>query len=287
MSWHFSQALEAASSAANSSAGAPSAPSKSTTTPAACSSLGRTTDASPPSQSGTTSEPSTAARGVEWWISSLADSRAKTSAQLGAEPASTALAPVCGPKWPESFARWDRDTCSWRTPQCSLLAGLDEYSETWPRWGIMRGGECSALTPPALRMNDSESGSSQRWPTSCAQDAKNSTLPPSQLNRNSVVGAVMRRRVPTPTATDARRGVESQQARLDRGAHTGTTLNDYFDATGGVLNPCLHQWLMGWPIGWTNYAAPATDRFRQWCASHGITSHQMNNQPTPLTRPNK
>jgi len=31
------------------------------------------------------------------------------------------------------------------------------------------------------------------------------------------------------------------------------------------------EWLMGWPLGWTDCAASATDKFRQWCASHGIS----------------
>jgi DNA (cytosine-5)-methyltransferase 1 len=33
--------------------------------------------------------------------------------------------------------------------QCSLLADLDVYSETWPRWGMMRGGACWAQSMPA------------------------------------------------------------------------------------------------------------------------------------------
>ncbi len=48
------------------------------------------------------------------------------------------------------------------------------------------------------------------------------------------------------------------------------TLNDFYGTRGGELNPHLHQWLMGWPIGWTNCDAPATASFQQWCRSHGI-----------------
>jgi hypothetical protein len=38
---------------------------------------------------------------------------------------------------------------------------------------------------------------------------------------------------------------------------------------GGQLNPTWVEWLMGWPLGWTDCAAPATARFRQWLDSHG------------------
>ena len=37
----------------------------------------------------------------------------------------------------------------------------------------------------------------------------------------------------------------------------------------GPLNPTWVEWLMGWPLGWTDLHASATDRFRQWCDSHG------------------
>jgi len=38
---------------------------------------------------------------------------------------------------------------------------------------------------------------------------------------------------------------------------------------GGSLNPTWVEWLMGWPLGWTDCAAPATAKFRQWLDSHG------------------
>ena len=34
-------------------------------------------------------------------------------------------------------------------------------------------------------------------------------------------------------------------------------------------NPQLTEWLMGWPIGWTDLKPLETDKFRQWLNSHG------------------
>ena len=36
------------------------------------------------------------------------------------------------------------------------------------------------------------------------------------------------------------------------------------------INPNHQEWLMMWPQGWTELTAPATDKFRLWCESHGI-----------------
>jgi hypothetical protein len=54
------------------------------------------------------------------------------------------------------------------------------------------------------------------WPTPTAQDAKNSTLPPSQKDRDSIPGELL------------------------KSGHVGQ------------LNPTWVEWLMGFPEGWTD-----------------------------------
>jgi hypothetical protein len=39
--------------------------------------------------------------------------------------------------------------------------------------------------------------------------------------------------------------------------------------SGGQLNPTWVEWLMGWPLGWTDCAASAMAKFQPWCHSHG------------------
>jgi hypothetical protein len=41
------------------------------------------------------------------------------------------------------------------------------------------------------------------------------------------------------------------------------------DSATGKLNPTWVEWLMGWPMQWTDLPPLETDKFQQWCALHG------------------
>ncbi len=79
------------------------------------------------------------------------DSPARTYPAPDAKQASTASAPGSGVSSPELLARFDPGTRSWRTSQCSWLeteaGGLAEFSESWPRSGLMRNGTAYRLPP--------------------------------------------------------------------------------------------------------------------------------------------
>jgi len=68
----------------------------------------------------------------------------------------------CGEKWLASFVKYDPDSSSWKTHQCSLLGDLDEFLETWPQWGLMRNGECWEQQMLEQSIKETESG---LWPT--------------------------------------------------------------------------------------------------------------------------
>ncbi|OPZ53216.1 MAG: hypothetical protein BWY91_02023 [bacterium ADurb.BinA028] len=327
MSWHFSRALVAEPSAVRSLDGAPSAPSSSTPTLAPSSRPGRTTDALIRSQFGTTcgrsrsattlcaeSSASFAASAIR--SSFLAASRARTSVAPEKAQGSTVRDPASGLSSHESFARFDRATSSWRTPQCSLLAGLDEFSATWPQWGMMRGGACWAQSMPAHLIAGCESGYVPSWPTPTASSSENAvgsakiignrvlrptgqhfaiSLAPAvkiwptpraidgrSATSNTTDGCLQRRMetgfanlaeevqiverriFPTPTVQDAKNnGAPSQMERNTKPLNA---------EIGGALNPTWVEWLMGWPLGWTDCAALATDKFRTWPHSHGEPS---------------
>jgi hypothetical protein len=68
-------------------------------------------------------------------------------------------------------------------------------------------------------------------------------------------------RVPAPTTQDAsNNGPASQQERNTKPLNA---------EVGGPLNPDWVEWLMGWPIGWTDLRPLETDKYRQWLNSHG------------------
>jgi hypothetical protein len=94
------------------------------------------------SLSGMISEPSTGHRGEESLTLLPEAFLAKTFLQQEMELASRANGQDFGQKWRGWLAKYDRASCSWKTPQCSLLGDLEEFSETFPNWGTMRDGAC-------------------------------------------------------------------------------------------------------------------------------------------------
>ena len=268
MSWHYLQGQEEASWADACLDGAPSALLSLMPTPDGSSLPDRETGSWSGSPSGTTSKPLTATDGAERLTSSLEGSRAKTSAVQAKAKALEAAARVYGATWRGSFARWDRNLCLWRTAQCSLLGGLALYSETWPRWGIMRGGACSELDTLAPRINETASGLRLATPTATANQ-----LSPSMMKHPGC------RAWATPTGRDWKDspGMSFQRpdgrSRLDllprQVYHMEKERNGGAVAHGMRLNPPWVAWLMGWPIGWTDCEPLGMDRFRLWLRLHG------------------
>lgn len=248
-----SLAPEGVFSAARCSGGAPSAPSRSTPTASACRLPVSATGCCQPSPSGTTSRPLTACRGADSSTSYQADSPAKTSASQDAARESTGSAVACGGISRASFAKYNRDTSSWRTPQLSLLAGLDESSVTWPHSGTMRDGECSALMPLERHTNATACGSGQKWPTPCASEGQDCGSQWTALAKLDKGGRIQRRMA----TLGVRETQETQKA---------------------ALNPAWVEWLMGWPVGWTDLKQSGTDKFQQWQQQHGVCS-EVKNEP--------
>ena len=357
MSWHISRALmgsyknsrclrerEGVSLADTCPDGVPSAPSSGKPTPQAYLSPDRMTAFSRLSQFGMTCEPLTDALGADVLTWCLAASPAKTSAQPEKAPESTENEAECGHTWRGSLARFDPVSSLWKTPQCSLLEGLDEFSETWPRWGTMRNGECSEQSMPVRPISATASGSSELLPTPLASIGTNGgpnqrdssgrpglqmaamTWPTPSANKQTASGELTNadgspwdgmskphsaktgkpvqtalldavRVWPTPCATDHKGSGKTGtlRDRLDYAAERGATKSNTYatpqardfrsgstdrwdnpertrnlnDQIGGQLNPTWVEWLMGWPLGWTDLKPLETDKFQQWHHSHG------------------
>lgn len=332
MSWHYLQEQAAAFSVELYLAGLRSARAKSSPTPAASCSTTRNSEISPASPSGTTSAPLTESHSEATSTSLQEASPVRTSRQLGKEPASPAPAQVSGLKCTESFAKYDLATHSWKTPQCSLLADLDEYSETWPKAGIMLHGACWELPTAAPPTAGTESGflhmmptptacnaptkgsnthgpksllevartdwnPGETWRTPQASDWKHTGYSEEALARRRAkgrqlsLGEQVRTTYPTPTAHDAHKPHKSDLTARQGGRSLAASVMyptpTCQDATnnggkaqterhtpplnavaGGALNPVWVEWLMGWPLGWTDLKHSATARFRSWRRQH-------------------
>lgn len=245
MSWHFLQGQEEVSSEAICWDGERFAPSSGPTILGGYCLPDSETGSCLDSRFGMMSKHSTETLGEGESMLSQVDSHARTSAQPAMALESMGQGLECGFTWQESFARYDRDSSLWKTPQCSLLEGLDVFSETWPRWGTMRNGEC--LERPMLepRIIATEYGS---WPTPLKTDG-------------FAVGWC---------ETSIRR--KERGETRPSGAHIGTGLR-YFRKTGqyltgGYPNPALTEWLMGWPTSWTDLQPQEMDKFRRWQQQH-------------------
>ena len=248
MSWHYLQGQEEVSSEAICWDGERFAPSNGRSTLGGYCLPVNETESCLDSQSGTTFKPLTENHGEAAWMSSQEDSHVKTSAQPERAQESTAKGQECGDTWLASFAKLDRDSCLWKTPHCLPVEGLDGFSETWPRWGMMRDGECWELVTPVRRTSVNEFGF---WPTPCLP-GNGGTNGKAKLKRMLFT---------TPTAHNAKETNDPSESTRN----TPTLAAQ----VGGHLNPTWVEWLMGWPIGWTDLKPLETDKFRQWSSSHG------------------
>lgn len=171
MSWHYLQGQEAVSSEGICWDGKQFAPSKLKTTLGGYCSKDNETESFHGFRYGTTLQRLTEDHGKGELMSFPGGSLVKTFQQQEKELASRANGRDSGAKWPGWLAKYDPDSCSWKTPQCSLLGDLEEYSETWPQWGTMQDGACWELMTPEHHIEEKESG---YWPTASARDWKDS-----------------------------------------------------------------------------------------------------------------
>lgn len=172
--------------------------------------------------SGVTSDPSMLSRGADEWISSLADSRVRTSAMPESASASKEESdPPSGSRCLESFATFDRATSSWKTSQLSLFADLKPSSLVLPRSGSMRSGrlfERPTSAPPTAESDSSSSPSidGAHWRTASSTDWKGvsakswrdrkpgegDATPRLADQVDALKGAFAKNMYPTPTAQD-------------------------------------------------------------------------------------
>ncbi len=230
----------------------------------------------------------------EWLMSSRPDSRVNRSAMRENEWAQTIPA-TCGPQRFRSSVEYDRDSHSWRTCGDLFPADiLEPSSVTWPKAGMIADGVFYPQPKWERRISVTGSG---LWPTPTAgEHTQNKSASSGAAVRYTLVGMARYGKWPTPSATDHKgSGVNGElRDRLDYAVERGGTktrpmfptprsrmtgaaserrlrdrhrnLERVASEMGerGQLNPPWVEWLMGWPIGWTDLKPLATGRFRAW-----------------------
>jgi len=298
MSWLFSRALVEASWPATSSDGEQSVQLSGNPIPQAYCAPDKMTDFSRLSRFGMTFKPLTADRGEELLMSFLAAFPARTSPQQEKAQESTGSEAGCGNTWRGWLAKFDPNSCSWRTAQCSFLEEEPESLQTLPRSGMTRGGLLWELPMSERRIKETDSGlwltpratdvgkgegnetfikrmgdrtdrcaqslaaqvnNPKTWPTPIASDSRGSSGRPKDGKQVQLVDAV--RMLPTPTWRDFKSGTGAQP----REGHSPPLSN----VVGGTLNPNWTEWLMGWPVGWTDLKPLGTDKCPSVQQQHG------------------
>lgn len=146
-----------------------------------------------------------------------------------------------------------------RIPPTGIHAGdtLTDYATKWPtpKSSDYRGGLATRAGGRRSNLNDS----AKKFPTPTVIDAGSG-----RVNRSASDGATERPTLArmaktgllaTPTARDWRSGKASEATHKKNSRPLSEQI-------GGSLNPEWVEWLMNWPLGWTDLEPSAMDKYR-------------------------
>jgi len=222
-------------------------------------------------------------------ISSAGDSHVRTSHSQGRVPVLKGKGRVFGGSFIESLASYDPDTSSLRMFQLSLFEEGQPSLDRLPRSGSMLNGIIyqqhpsapltgeivsslwlgtptatmsvrsdefrgkSKLLTPAEMVAELPSGHS--IPTPTASDS--SRMPNAGRNsKGPTIHEIAEQEIPlmwpTPTASDHIQWKTSKSWKAQGRVNYVLSNPEVTGVTGGQLNPTWVEWLMGFPLGWTD-----------------------------------
>lgn len=134
-----------------------------------------------------------------------------------------------------SFAKFDPDTCSWKTPHSLFPEASEQFYADWPQWGILLNGECFAA--PTLEPRTKERGYSL---------------------------------LPTPTRSNAKRGcgISGNLDNLRMSLGSVLLAQKITKIVGWKWPAPFLEWMMGWPVGWTGLKPLEMDNLQLWRQQH-------------------
>jgi hypothetical protein len=297
MSWLFSQALVEEYLVDTSLVGEQSVQSNGNPIPQAYCAPDKMTGFSRLSRFGMTFKPLTEDLGEELLMSYLAGFHAKTSQLQEKELELKESDQECGEKWRGSFVKYDPDSSLWKTHQCSLLGDLELFSESWPQWGLMRNGECWEQRTLEQTIRGTESGFVPNGvdyfhtPNTTGLDGgsnsrkalrKREEMWPTPVHSEARQGLQIRRDGKKGTQTSLSTAVLTWPTPRTKGMCGGSGSWDLLNknttveearlmgaGNGGQLNPTWVEWLMGWPLGWTDLKPLEMDKSLSAQQQHG------------------
>lgn len=174
-----------------------------------------------------------------------------------------------------------KDPLTWPTPMATdgSHGGLVTPQKARLGGSLTEALSASIWPTPTVNGNYNKKGISEKSGDGLATAVKSWPTPMASYGKPRGTNASTSRRVrlgkqisleatvklyPTPTAHNAKEG--AFPAEYTRKTPTLAT------HAGGQLNPTWVEWLMGWPLGWTDCAVSATAKFQQWPRSHGMFS---------------
>jgi len=220
MSWLFSQALVVEYLGENFSDGEQSAPLNGNHIQQAYCAPDKMTVFSRLSRFGMTFKPLTEDRGEDLLTLFREDFHAKTYLPQEKGQELTGNEAECGITWRGWLAKFDQDTFLWKTAQCSLLEDLNESLVTLPRSGMTRNGLLWELRMLEQITRETEFGFLEKLSTPMCHNSKEANYP-----------------------------AEHRRVTPSLAMHVG-----------GKIHPMFTEWMMGWPLGWTDLKPLETDK---------------------------
>ena len=193
------------------------------------------------------------------FLASMRVSLAKTLAALGHKPGSqkereAAFIEKCS----ELLMWYDPDICSWKmSPPSSKKSGYKPSSKTLPRAGMMRAGRVYLHQQPVPRTTVIGGGVLQNnekmWPTPRASEPGRTTEGYGRGLAELVEGKQQKAKMwPTPCSSASKGSSPASLTRKNGKDRSNDRLDHAVMAVdGGQLNPVWVEWLMNWPLGWT------------------------------------
>jgi hypothetical protein len=163
------------------------------------------------------------------------------------------------------LANYDPNMQSWRMSEDTFLSDSLPFLAKWPPSGTTRSGNLFPR-PQLVRLIGGRESSlsptpSGNWPTPTVSDIYTGNLKSSQQKDGSMHSVTLPQAVkmwPTPTTANwmTSTSVESTREHMKNGEKYSSRIMQAValeEATStGHLNPMWVEWLMGFPLGWTD-----------------------------------